>query len=441
MAIGWEKDLMNGLGEGRMLLDQPSREKLSKDYYWYSPILEYSLKDKIADSVIIPNSEKEIELILKCAYAEQVPVTVRGAGTGNYGQSIPLHGGIVLALNKLDQVLEWGENEVRVQTGVRLGALEKMARERGLELRIYPSTFMKATVGGFVCGGSGGIGSIQWGDLWDGNVHEASLYTLEQEPRRITVRGQELEAYIHNYGTTGILTELVIPLAPRTEWVQSIVSFTEFHDALRFADALAHHADVNKRLISPMEWPIPSYFRPLSHLISSNKAIVLLETEEGSEHILEQLAAIYGGEITHSIAADQYRKGIGLSDFSWNHTTLWGLKCENNITYLQAQFSSEHYLEQVGVIKETFGDEVLLHFEWIRSRGRVVPSSLPIVRYSSEERLNEIIAFFNENGILIFNPHTYLLDSGGRGIIPAMKEKKGTNDPRGLLNPGKMGEL
>lgn len=163
MAVEIEKVCIDGLGIDKVLLDLDSREKLSKDYYWYSPVLEKRLKDKIADSIVRPESDAEVETLLKIAYHHKVPVTVRGAGTGNYGQAIPLEGGIVLDLSKLDQILEWGENSVRVQCGVRLGALERAARERELELRIYPSTFMKATVGGYVCGGSGGIGSITWG--------------------------------------------------------------------------------------------------------------------------------------------------------------------------------------------------------------------------------------------------------------------------------------
>ncbi|WP_349304899.1 hypothetical protein [Paenibacillus sp. Marseille-Q4541] len=89
-------------------------------------------------------------------------------------------------------------------------------------------------------------------------------------------------------------------------------------------------------------------------------------------------------------------------------------------------------------MKDTFQDEVLLHFEWMRSRGKVSPASLPIIRYTTEERLNEIIDFFNANQIFVANPHTYSLDSGGRGILPLMKQRKQENDPLRLLNPGKI---
>ncbi|WP_332085105.1 FAD-binding oxidoreductase [Paenibacillus sp. GYB006] len=438
MAIEAEKAFMLGLGINRVLLDSGSREKLSKDYYWYSPVLEKKLHDKLADGIIQPETDEEVVKVLEIAYAHQMPVTVRGAGTGNYGQAVPLNGGIVLDLSRLDRIVEWGEGWARVQCGVKLGVLEREARVRDRELRIYPSTYMKATVGGFVCGGSGGIGSITWGDLWDGNVLEATVYTMEEQPKKMIVSGDELHAYIHNYGTTGILTELVIPLAPKTEWTQSIVFFDDFMKSMEFSYTLSLDDSIRKRLVSPHEWPIPSFFRPIKKSIRQNQAAVLLETAEGTLPKVTELARSFGGEVGYSIPSEKYRSGIGLSDFGWNHTTLWALKCENNVTYLQAGFSLEHFREQIKLVKDTFQDEVLLHFEWMRSRGKVSPASLPIIRYTTEERLNEIIDFFNKHDIFVANPHTYSLDSGGRGILPLMKQRKLENDPLRLLNPGKI---
>lgn len=438
MAIGWEKEMFELVGETGLLLDNESKTRLSKDYYWYSPVLDRQLKEKLADGIVLPAEEREVPVVLSLAYRHRIPVTVRGAGTGNYGQAVPLEGGIVLDLSKLDRILEIGEGYARVQSGVKLGVLEKRAREAGQELRIYPSTFMKATVGGFVSGGSGGIGSITWGNLWDGNVLEAVVYTMEEVPRRLVVTGDDLFNYIHNYGTTGIMTEVVIPLAPKTEWEQTVVQFDTFEQAVAFGEALAKEDSIRKRLISPMEWPIPSYFLPLAKVLEPHTAAVMVEAADGSGTALKELAGRYAGRIGHIIPASQYRKTIGLSDFTWNHTTLWALKTEPTVTYLQAGFSPDNYLEQVRTIKQKFGDEVLLHFEWVRGGGRIIPSSLPIVRFVSEERLYEIIRFFESVGVRIFDPHTWVLDNGGRGEVGGMERKKRENDPRGLLNPGKI---
>jgi|HigsolmetaAR203D_1030402.scaffolds.fasta_scaffold01044_3 FAD/FMN-containing dehydrogenases len=438
MAVQWEKDLAEAVGVDRMHLDAETRGRLSRDYYWYSPVLEEELDGKVAECVVIPREEREVATVLSLACRHRVPVTVRGAGTGNYGQSVPLSGGIVLDLSGLSEIVDIGEGTVTVQCGVRLKALEKYLRERGQELRIYPSTFAKATVGGFVSGGSGGIGSITWGNLWDGNVQGLVVYTMEETPQRLTVTGDDLNHYIHSYGTTGVVVQVTLRTAPRTEWMQSIVQFADFETALRFSEALARDDDIRKRLVCVCEWPIPSWFIPILKYYDQGASVVLLETEEKSGPALSRLTKQFGGTVTHVIPATRYHKTIGLSDFTWNHTTLWALKSDPTVTYLQAAFSPGRYLDQLRSLKAQFGDEVLFHFEWIKNAGVVVPSALPIVRYTGKRRLYEIIDRFRAEGVRIFDPHTFVLDGGGRAHIRGMLEQKRKNDPFGLLNPGKL---
>ncbi|MFC5452047.1 FAD-binding oxidoreductase [Paenibacillus aestuarii] len=439
VQMSWEKEMQDLLGSEIIALDADTREKLSKDYYWYSPVLDSRLKhNQAADAIALPRNEAEVAEILAFGYRHHIPVTVRGAGTGNYGQAVPLQQGIVLDLSRMDQIVEIGDGFARLQCGVRLATIDKKAREAGQEIRIYPSTYVKATVGGFVSGGSGGIGSITYGNLWDGNVLEAVIYTMEETPRRLVVSGKELFNYIHNYGTTGVLTEVTIPLSPRTEWMQAIAQFVSLEQAMRFGEALALRDSIPKRLISPMEWPIPAYFIPFAKVIKPDSAAVMLEFEASSLERVEALAQIFGGHLGHIIPADKYRKTVGVSDFTWNHTTLWAMKSEPAMTYLQAGFKLDRYMEQIQLLKEQYGDEVLLHFEWVRGGGALVPTALPLVRYQSEERLYEIIAYCESIGVRIFDPHTWVLDNGGRGEVGSMERKKRSNDPKGLLNPGKI---
>ena len=138
------------VGDPARVLTQPQVvERLSRDFYWYSPVLRPLLDGKHADVVVQPVSVEEVCAVLRLFYARDVPVTVRGAGTGNYGQAVPLCGGVVLDLQRMDRVLEITDDGVAIcEPGVRLGALEGAAREVGWELRCYPSTVVKASVGG-----------------------------------------------------------------------------------------------------------------------------------------------------------------------------------------------------------------------------------------------------------------------------------------------------
>jgi FAD/FMN-containing dehydrogenase len=442
MTAQWKQEFVEELiglvGEERVKLDPEAREKLSKDYYWYSPVLNDLLKQKRADAIVIPSREDEVPAILAAACRHRIPVTVRGGGTGNYGQAVPLHGGIVLDLSRLTDILEVGDGFVTVQCGARIKALELELRKRDRELCIYPSTYAIATIGGFVSGGSGGIGSITWGNLWDGNVLGAVIYTMEENPRRLEVTGDELRNYIHSYGTTGIMTQVTMRIAPRTEWFQAAVQFPDAESAMRFGERLARDDAIRKRLVSISEHPIPTWFIPFAKHFEPGATVALLEIEDGTGEAVAAMAAEYGGKAAHTIPADRYQKTLGLSDFTWNHTTLWALKSDPTITYLQAAFHGTRYLEQMRLIKERFPDEVLFHFEWVRSAGRIAPSGLPIVRYRNKERLYEIIRYFESVGVRIFDPHTFVLDYDARADYSGMIRRKKTNDPFGLLNPGKI---
>ena len=161
--------------------------RLSRDFYWYSPVLRKRLDGKIADVVVHPLTVTEIQDVLRYCYANDIPVTARGAGTGNYGQAVPLHGGVLLDLSRMDQIESITADGVAVcQPGVRLGVLEAEARKVGWELRCYPSTVVKASVGGFLGGGSGGIGSVAHGGLRDfATVRAIDVVTMEDgTPRR-----------------------------------------------------------------------------------------------------------------------------------------------------------------------------------------------------------------------------------------------------------------
>lgn len=434
--------LISLLGEGNVIVDLPMRKQLSKDFYWYSPVLTDMLDDKMADYIVKPSNEEEIKSILTLAVQNKTPVTIRGAGTGNYGQIIPMNGGILIDTTRMNKITQINEGYVRVEPGAKLGVIEKRLRELDQELCIYPSTFIKATAGGFVSGGSGGIGSITWGNLWDGNVLELRVLTMEETPRTLTVRGEDMMNYIHSYGTTGIITEIVYRTTKRVEWLQCIVSFSTLESSLIFSEKLAKELTIKKRSISTCEWPIPSYFQPLQSVIEPDKHIVILEVEEHSYELVKELASDYHGKVTFEIPSSKYQKGIRLSDFTWNHTTLWALKANEKMTYLQGSFSLDRYLEQIKLIKEKYNDEFYNHFDWMRSKGELIPQQIPLVRYKTKEHLYEMISFCESIGVKIFDPHTNLLEKGGwEAYIDSVVQKKNENDPHGLLNPGKIGVI
>ncbi|MGB7087780.1 MAG: FAD-binding oxidoreductase [Phormidesmis sp.] len=438
-SINWQT-FADSLNPIETLLEPAQLAKLSKDYYYFSPILAAQLKDKMGDLVACPKSEADVLTVVRACVAAKVPLTVRGAGTGNYGQAIPLAGGVILDLSGMNAV-KWIKPGIAcVEPGAKLAAIDRLSRPQGWEIRMAPSTYRTATIGGFISGGSGGIGSILYGQLADrGNLHAVRVVTVEDTPRIIELRGDAVQQVSHAYGTNGIITELEIPLGPAYPWADVIVSFDDFMQAAQFGQALGDADGIIKKLISVHAWPIPSYFTALQSSLPTGKAAALLIVSDADLQALSELVNEYSGHITDQKEAQATNKGAAISEFTWNHTTLHARNVDERLTYLQTVFPYDPSLQLVQHMHEHFGEEVMMHLEYIRVGGNVLPAALQLVRYSTAERLNEIIRYHEEKGAFIANPHTYVLEDGGRKTIDENQLRfKEQVDPYGLLNPGKM---
>lgn len=426
---------------GMEIITDPAQvAKLSLDYYHFSPVLQPLLENKRADLVVCPATEADVLQVAKTCVQHQIPLTVRGAGTGNYGQCVPLAGGIILDTTKLQEILWIKPGLACVQPGVKMATIDKQAREIGWELRMVPSTYRTATIGGFIGGGSCGIGSINYGQLRDrGNLYAVRVVTLEAEPRVIELRGDEVQQVNHAYGTNGILTQLEIPLAPGYPWAELIVTFDDFMTGAKFGQTLGESDGIIKKLISIFAPPIPTYFTPLQRFIPDDKTCALLMIAESSLEPLQDLIRVFGGTITDQKTAQEAIKTTPLAEFTWNHTTLHARSVDPSLTYLQTLFPYDPELKLLEKMYDQFADELMMHLEFFKVNGRVIPGALPLFRYTTEERLNEIINIHEQAGAFIANPHTYILEDGGMKTINlAHLNFKKQVDPDGLMNPGKM---
>jgi FAD/FMN-containing dehydrogenase len=431
------QNLIKELAHLEIITDPVQVAKLSLDYYHFSPILEAQLHDKRADLVIRPQNTQEVIDIAKTCVKYQIPLTVRGAGTGNYGQCIPLQGGVILDTSKLTKIISIKPGTARVEAGVKMALFDKQAREIGWELRMAPSTYRTATIGGFIGGGSVGMGSINYGQLKDrGNLQAVQLVTLEATPKIIELRGDDVQKVNHAYGTNGIITELEIPLAPVSPWAEVIVTFADFLTAASFGQALSDSDGIVKKMVSIHAWPIPAYFTALKDHLPTEKAAALLIISETDQEALESLIQEYQGEITYYKTSQEAHKGSSILEFTWNHTTLHARSLNPKITYLQAFYFN---LATVKKLYDYFGEEIMMHLEFLKFQGKVIPAGIPLLEFTTETRLNEIIAIHEQQGAGIANPHTYIIEDGGsRQINPLQLEFKKIVDPYGLMNPGKM---
>ena len=210
-------------------------KRLSKDFYNYSPILEEKLEGCIADLVVRPIDKNAVLKVAEICWEFNTPLTLRGSGTGNYGQAVPLFKGIVMQMSYLNKLEKFYPDTgfIKVQSGCLMGDLNKQLEKYGRELRLIPSTWKTATIGGFIAGGSGGIGSIRWGFLRDpGNLIGLEAVTINEEPKLLKFDAEEAEPLNHAYGTNGIITSLLLSTDIKRKWYSIVIDCEKFHKTI-----------------------------------------------------------------------------------------------------------------------------------------------------------------------------------------------------------------
>jgi len=435
--------VLEGL-EGIRQSTAPAERKLkSRDYFWFSPILRAQLDDRIADAIVYPKTEAEIAQIVRHAVRTRTPLVARGGGTGNYGQCVPLAGGIVMDMQDVCGLVSIDDWSVTAQAGIRIDLLQDRLRPHGKELRLYPSSQRMASLGGFLGGGNGGVGSVTWGILRDpGNVLGVRLMTVEGEPRILTLRGADIDLVLHAYGTTGILLDIELPLAPAYPWIEAMWAFPTMAEALAFSAALAAANGIATRDIATIQEGVPTILKPLSNWVSEGESIVLASTWEGAEDAVERLCAQHGVSRRLRLTATELaeRKMRPTYEYGWNHATLNFLRADRSITYLQCGYPAEGQAECLRALEEALGEEVRVQLQWVRIANTATCVGLHIVRYTTPERLREIAEIHRRVGISISNCHSFECE---KGVAPTAQHAriaafKAETDPFGILNPGKL---
>ncbi len=430
------------LGAIRVYDDPKQLEARSKDYYWYSPILSQQLDGRTGQLLVMPETEAEVITIAAAAARHGVPLTLRGGGTGNYGQCVPLEGGAILDVTRLNKVLEVSPGRVICEAGARIEKVAEAVAESGQMLTMFPSTKRHATMGGFIAGGSGGIGSLRHGMLRDdGNVDYIRVVTVEPDPKVIELRGADIQKVQHAYGTNGIITALDYALVPLTDWTHAIALFDGYDVALNFAKT-AQERGIDAYLLTVVERRIAQYYKRLTaHFTADRDGVFAMIAPEAMEDFAAMVAE-FGGRISlaKSLAQIEAANLPPAWECGWNHTTLQALKHEPGVwTYLQVAYPRPFDPGLVMAQMRRYGDEVYFHHEMARMHGEIQIFALPLLRWSSRERVYEIIAEMERlDGCTIYDPHVVTIEDGGmKEIDSAQIDFKRQADPHGLMNPGK----
>ena len=117
-----------------------------------------------ADALVFPRSTQEVSGLLRCAHENHIPVTPRGAGTNLVGSTVPVKGGIILDLSRMDRVLELDEDTMTltVEPGILLQDVQAYVESRGFFYPPDPGE-KASSIGGNISTNAGGMRAVKYG--------------------------------------------------------------------------------------------------------------------------------------------------------------------------------------------------------------------------------------------------------------------------------------
>ncbi len=194
--------------------------------------------------VALPETEEQVQRILKTCSALGVPVVPRGAGTGLSGGALPPGDGVLLSMAKFMRVLRVDPRGCRavVQTGVRNAAISDAAAPFGLYYAPDPSSQIACTIGGNVAENSGGVHCLKYG-LTVHNVLRLRGFTVDGEPVEFGSEAPDAPGYdllalaIGSEGMLAVVTEVTVKLLPKPQCARVIMA--SFDDVEKAGQAVA----------------------------------------------------------------------------------------------------------------------------------------------------------------------------------------------------------
>jgi len=298
-------------GKDRVRKDSFERRLYSHDLASLPKMMELGFK-MMPDLVVKPKSAKEIAEIVKLADQEGIPIVPRGGASWGLGGAMPVTGGIVFDLTRMNRILEIDEENLMVtlETGITWKLLYENLIKRGYLIGSYPSSAYAATIGGWINTGGVGVGSYKYGSALDQLVSmEAVLPTgriLETGNKGTSIYGgYDLNRlFFGAEGTLGIITKATLRIYPAPEELRPLsYGFSDFNalsDAVRAitkSDIVPLHIaflDKNHfdflRAVGITEH-VPEVQGMLNLALEGDKAVLDIE-----EKCLDKIIADYKGE-------------------------------------------------------------------------------------------------------------------------------------------------
>jgi len=418
-------------------------------------------------AVVFARSTGEVSSVLRWSAQHKVPVVTRGSGTGLSGGSVPVAGGIVVCLSKMDKILEvdTANLTLRAESGVITAAITEAAEKAGLFYPPDPGSMKISTIGGNVAENSGGLRGLKYGVtrdyvmglevvlpggevIWTGNkcVKDVAGYTLR-------------DLFIGSEGTLGVITQVLLKLIPPPAVRKTMLAvYDDMEKAARTVSAII----AAKIIPCTLEFLdrvtiqcVEDYAR--IGLPREAEAILLMETDghpaavEAEAAAMEKIARENGAR-SLKIAANAAEAA---SLAAARRTAFSALARVGPTTILEdATVPRDRLPEMIRFIQDvsrrhrlkigTFGHmgdgnlhPTFLTDEKNREEMHRVEAAMKEIFHKAVELGGTITG---EHGVGLAKKE-FLEGAVGRVNVEIMRRIKQTLDPEGLLNPGKIFDL
>lgn len=451
--------LLTGMVGAKNVLTGKERENYSRDE---TP----GLKSVLPEVVVMAEDTESVAAILKLATERNIPVTPRGGGTGLAGGAVPVYGGIVLSLERMNKILEIDEDNftATVEAGVTLSGLCQAVEERGLYYPLYPGE-KSATIGGTVATNAGGMRAVRYGVTRNFVLGlEAVLPTGEV----IETGGKFVKcatAYdltqllIGSEGTLALITRVILKLSNTPGKSEILfIPFNSLHDAIGAVP------DILKERILPvgiefMEKDVVEMVEQYTGKeIPSHgyNAFLLLIVEADDEEEVLRIASRVGDICLNHGAVDVFIPGseVAKKDLLEAREKFYpaighfGMLDIADVVVPRSRIAE--FVEKTKEIASEYGMPLVTYGHAGDGNVHLHPMSQGAGK--SHEKLKELLEKIYEVGIslggTISGEHglglakkDYLPLAAGKSKMDLMKRLKQAFDPNGILNPGKVFDL
>jgi glycolate oxidase len=251
---------------------------------------------------VIPETEAQVQQILRICYEESVPVVARGSGTGLSGGALPLKNGVLLSLAKFSRIvhLDPVARIARVQPGVRNLAISEAAAPHKLYYAPDPSSQIICSIGGNVAENSGGVHCLKYG-LTVNNILRLRVITIEGEVLEVGSEALDSAGYdllalmTGSEGLLGVITEVTVKLLPKPERAQVIMAGFDDIEKAGAAVAAIISAGIIPAGLEMMDKPA---IHAAEHFVHAGypleaEAILLCELDGTNEEVSEEIKRVH----------------------------------------------------------------------------------------------------------------------------------------------------